>query len=206
MTRNKGAPNQVVTETQAQIQDMFGQSLAVLSQPSPVTFERFERRGGLNQALIFVLVAALVSGVISALFAPLHGLSMIGQFITPLISIPVSFLVFTAAVYFIGNNLFKGTGTYNEVAYSFALFYVPLSILGTLIGIIPVLGWLASFLIGLVMIYFGYLAVQSSLNIRDTISAVVTLVLAGIANLVVGGVIAAIFGTMFAVTRAVTGN
>lgn len=179
--------NRTVTETQAQIQDMFGQSAAVLAQPSPQTFERFERRGGLSQAMIFVMVAAVVSAVIAALFAPFHhDVTMLGQFFSRLIIIPVQFLVFTGAVYFIGNNLFKGTGTFNEVAYTFALFFVPLSIIGTLIGIIPVLGWLAGLVIAVAMAYFGYLAVQSSLNIRDTTSAVVTLILSALAYMAVG--------------------
>lgn len=196
-------------QLQATVTDMFAQSTAVLSQPSPATMERFERRGGLTQAFTYVALAAVVSAVISALFAlmPWHsGLGFFGQFVTNLISIPVSFLVFTGAVYLIGKNLFKGTGTYPEVAYTFALFYVPLSIVSTIIGVIPVLGWLVSFLIGLVMIYFGYMAVQSSMNIRDTAQAVGTLVLSWLASFLVAGVVAGIFGAMFAVGRAVTGN
>lgn len=200
-------PNPTVQATQAQITDMFAQSTAVLSQPSAQTFERFERRGGLNQAMIFVMVAAVVSAVIAAIFAPFHSdVTVIGQLLTRLIGIPAQFLIFTGAVYLIGKNLFKGTGTFNEVAYTFALFYVPLSILGTLLGIIPVLGWLAGFVIMIAMIYFGYLAVQSSMNLRDTTSSVATLVLSGIASMIVSGFIGGIFATMFAVSRAVTGN
>lgn len=109
-------------------------------------------------------------------------------------------------MYLIGRTLFRGTGTYPEVAYSFALFYVPLSIVSTLIGIIPILGWLAMFVIGLAMIYFGFLAVQSSMNLRDQTQAVVTLVLAWIAQMVVAGVIGSVIAGIFVAGRAVTGN
>ncbi|KQQ99382.1 YIP1 family protein [Deinococcus sp. Leaf326] len=178
----------------AQIQDMFAQSTAVLVQPSPQTFERFERRGGLNQALLYVVLAALVSAVIAGFFGIFHsGVNPLTQFFSRLIGIPLQFFAFTGLVYFIGRSLFRGTGTFPEVAYSFALFYVPLSILGTLIGIIPILGWLAGLVIAVAMIYFGYLAAQSSMNLRDPVSSVVTLVLSGLAYFVVGLVLAVVF-------------
>ena len=114
--------------------------------------------------------------------------------------------MFTGAVYLIGRTLFKGTGTYPEVAYTFALFYVPISIVMTLIGIIPILGWLVSLALSLALIYFGFLAVQSSMNLRDQTQAAVTLVLAWIAQAVVGLIVTGIVGGIFAVGRAVTGN
>ncbi|MBB5296863.1 DUF1282 domain-containing protein [Deinococcus metallilatus] len=172
---------------QASLSDMFGQSIAVLSRPSPATFELFERRGGTKQAFIYVLLAALVSAVIGALFAPFHrDVTVIGQFITRLIALPVQFGIFTGLVYLIGRSLFRGTGTYPEVAYTFALFYVPLSIIGTLLGWIPILNVLIPILIAALLIFFGYLAVQSSMNLRDTMSSAVTLILSGVANWVVG--------------------
>lgn len=197
----------VTSGPESNVQDMFAQSVAVLSRPSPSTFERFERRGGLTGALIYVMIAAVVSGVIAALFSFLHSdVTFFGQLFGRLITIPLGFLAFTGGVYLIGRTLFRGTGTYPEVAYSFALFYVPLSIVSTLIGIIPILGWLAMFVIGLAMIYFGFLAVQSSMNLRDQTQAVVTLVLAWIAQMVVAGVIGTVIAGIFLAGRAVTGN
>lgn len=179
------------TRVQANLGDMFRQSLAVLTRPAPATFELFERRGGVGQAFTYVLLAALVSAVIAALFAPFHeGVTFLGQLVTRLLLIPLQFGIFTGAVYLIGRFLFRGTGTYPEVAYTFALFFVPLSILGTLLGIIPILGWLVGVVIAAVMIFFGYLAVQSSMNLRDGVSAAVTLVLSGVAYWVVGAFLA----------------
>ncbi|TDE85864.1 DUF1282 domain-containing protein [Deinococcus sp. S9] len=186
-------PWSMTNPLQANLADMFGQSMAVLTRPSPATFELFERRGGTRQAFVYVLLAALVSAVIAALFAPFHqGVTVIGQFITRLILIPVQFGIFTGLVYLIGRSLFRGTGNYPEVAYTFALFYVPLSIVGTVLGIIPILGWIVGILIAALMIFFGYLAVQSSMNLRDTVSAAVTLVLSGVAYWVVGALLLAL--------------
>lgn len=202
-----GMRGPVQTDARAQVQDMFAQSVAVLSQPSPATFERYERRGNLNAALLYVMVAAVVSAVIAAVFSLFHSdVTFFGQLISRLVIIPVQFLIFTGAVYLIGKNLFRGTGTYAEVAYSFALFFVPLSIVSTVIGIIPILGWLVSFLIGLVMIYFGFLAVQSSMNLRDQGQSIATLVLSWLASFLVTLVIGGFFASIFAAGRAITGN
>lgn len=184
----------VTSGPEVSLQDMFAQSTAVITQPSVATFERYEKRGGIQSAFIYVMVAAVVSALIAALFSFFHSdVTFFGQLFSRLITIPVQFLIFTGAVYLIGGSLFKGTGTYAEVAYTFALFFVPLSIIGTIIGIIPVLGWLVSFVISLVMIYFGYLAVQSSMNLREQVPAIATLVLAGIANFAVGAVLGGLF-------------
>ncbi|QFP76876.1 YIP1 family protein [Deinococcus sp. AJ005] len=193
----------VTSGPEVSLQDMFAQSTAVITQPSVATFERYEKRGGLQSAFIYVMVAAVVSALIAALFSFFHSdVTFFGQLFSRLITIPIQFLIFTGAVYLIGGSLFKGTGTYPEVAYTFALFFVPLTIISTIIGIIPILGWLVSFVIGLVMIYFGYLAVQSSMNLREQVPAIATLVLAGIANFAVG----AVLGGLFVVGRIASGS
>ncbi|UQN05215.1 YIP1 family protein [Deinococcus sp. QL22] len=174
------------TDTVAQ---MLPQSMAVLTRPSPSTFELYEKRGGMMQAAIYVLLAALVSGVIAGVFAPLHDYNIFSQFFSRLVAIPVQFAIFVAAVYLIGKHLFKGTGTLSEVAYTFALFFVPLSIVGTLIGIIPILGWIAGLIISVAMVFFGFLAVQSSMNLRDQTQAAITLVLSGVAYWIVGAIV-----------------
>ncbi|MGY2895117.1 YIP1 family protein [Deinococcus sp. UYEF24] len=185
---------------QATLTDMFPQSVAVLSKPSVATFEQFERRGGTTEAAIYVVVGA----IIAALFGLLKG--GVGGLLAGLLGTLISFGVFTALVYVVGKNLFKGTGTYPEVAYTFALFYVPISVVSSVIGIIPILGALVAFILGLVNIYFGYLAVQSSMNLRDTTSAIVTLVLSYIGSAIIGGIVAAIVLIPFAVARVATGN
>lgn len=171
------------TRIQATVKDMFAQSTAVLARPSPQTFELFERRGGVRQAFVYVALAALVSAVIAALFAPFHGdVTVLGQFFSRLLLIPLQFGIFTGAVYLLGSRLFRGTGRYEEVAYSFSLFYVPLSILGTLLGIIPILGAVVSLLVTLALVAFGFLAVQSGMNLRDPLRAGATLLLAAVVN------------------------
>jgi hypothetical protein len=119
----------------------------------------------------------------------------------------VGFLVFVFAVFYIGRSQ-GGTGSLDEVAYSFALFSAPLTVIGavlSLIGrVVPLLGCLIGLPVGLALlvaqIYLGYLAVQSSMNLTDKTKAIITLVLAGIVSFVVAAIIGGIFvgGAMLA--------
>ncbi len=161
---------------------MVGQSLDVLIRPGVATFERYER-GSVRAAFLYVLVAAVVSAVIAAFFALFQDdVTFFGQLVTRLILIPLGFGVFTGAVYWIGKSLFGGTGKYAEVAYTYALFFVPISVinsvLASLLGV--VLGWLILSLTAVALVYFGWLAVQSSMNIRDRGQAAITLVIAAL--------------------------
>ena len=130
-----------------------------------------------------MLLASLVSALLAAFFAlmPWHPqVTAWSQFIDRLVGIPVQFGIFTGVVYWVARQFFGGTGRYAEVAYTFALFFVPLSLISTLVGWIPVVGWLLSLLISLAQIYFAYIAVQSSMNIREGAQPLLTLVVAAI--------------------------
>jgi len=178
----------------ALLTDMFSQSMVVLSKPSVNTFERFEKRGGMQQALIYVAVGAVIVGLFS-LFGGL--LAFLGGIIGTLLG----FLVFVYVTHAVGQSQ-GGTGTLDEVAYTFSLFWVPLSIVGgllilvvSLLGFLTFgLGFLLLPLVGLVVIalniYFGYLAVQSSMNLYNGGSKVwITLIAAALASWLVSSII-----------------
>jgi hypothetical protein len=185
---------------QVSIQEMVNQSRAIITSPSVATFERYERHGNMTNAAIYVAIAAVISGLVGLISGP-NGL------LSGLIGTMVQFFVFTGLVFFIGKNLANGTGTWDEVAYTFSLFWAPLSVIGSLVGavilllafipIINILAGLAGLVIGLALlvvnIYFGYLAVQSSMNITDQGKAILTLVLAAVGSFIVLLVVGSIF-------------
>jgi hypothetical protein len=185
---------------QVSIQEMVNQSRAIITSPSVATFERYERHGNMTNAAIYVAIAAVISGLVGLINGP-NGL------LSGLIGTMVQFFVFTGLVFFIGKNLANGTGTWDEVAYTFSLFWAPLSVIGSLVGavilllafipIINSLAGLAGLVIGLALlvvnIYFGYLAVQSSMNITDQGKAILTLVLAAVGSFIVLLVVGSIF-------------
>lgn len=170
---------------------MFPQSLAVLTRPTVATFERYERSGGTAQAYLYVLIAALVSGAVAGFFAIFRrDLSTLGQFTARALVIMVGFAVFTGLVYLISRSVYRATGTYSEVAYTFALFYVPLSLVATVLGIVPLLGQLANIVVAILLILLGYVAVQSSTNVRASTPAMITLAVSGILYYVVSRLLA----------------
>jgi hypothetical protein len=169
---------------QASIGDMVSQSKEVLSKRDTATFETFENKGGLREALIYMSIAAAITGV----FGLGDGL---GGFVRGILSALIGFFVFTYLVFLIGKQQ-GGTGTFDQVAYSFALFYAPLTVVFaaitlvliiTLVGIllVPVVGILAI----IANIYFAYLAVQSSMNLTDSGKVWITLILAGLGSFLV---------------------
>ncbi len=186
------------------LSEMVNSSIVVITKPSVATFEMYERRGNLQNALIYVAIGAVISGIFGLIGNGVAGL------ITGIISTIIAFLVFTYAVFFIGKTQ-GGTGTYDEVAYTFSLFNVPLSVigafLGMLAGLVPLLSCIVAPLALVLLvanIYFGYLAVQSSMNLRDTTKAIITLVGAGVVYFIVTLLVGAIIGTILGVGAAIT--
>ncbi|NNJ11612.1 DUF1282 family protein [Chloroflexales bacterium ZM16-3] len=189
---------------QTSIPEMVAQSRDVMSNPSVGTFERYERAGTTTNAAIYVGIASVVAGVLG-LTGGLGGL------LSGVVGALIGFFVFTGMVFYIGKSVAGGTGTWDEVAYTFSLFIAPLTVLGAVIGLIvwlfsfiPVLGFLVallSFPIALLILlaqaYFAYIAVQSSMNIRDQGKAIITLGLSVVGTVIVQMII----GGMFAFLR-----
>ncbi|CAN5670258.1 YIP1 family protein [soil metagenome] len=172
------------------ITEMLAQSQEVLTKPSVATFERFEDRGTLADALIYVAVAAAITGV----FGLTGGL---GGFVGNILATLLGFFAFTFLVYWLGRQR-GGTGTLNQVAYSFALFWAPLSVLFGVLSfvlLITIIGILALPLVAIAAlvanVYFAYLAVQSSLNLQGGGTVWVVLLLAAIGTFAVNMLVAA---------------
>jgi hypothetical protein len=177
---------------QSSLPEMLIQSRDILQNPSIPTFERYEQRGTIANAAIYVGVASLIA----ALLGIVGGFS---GFISGLLLSLVQFFVFTGAVFFLGKKLYNGNGTWDEVAYTFSLFIAPLIVVSAALGfVVALLGWipllgalvgLAGFVVSLVLlvvqVYYAYLAVQSSMNLRDQSQAITVLGLSFLASFVI---------------------
>jgi len=189
------------------INEMLNQSIQVLTKPGVETFERFERHGGQREATIYIMIAAAISAAVALVFGLLNGIvaALLGAVFGFVLAV-VNFYIFVFLVYFIGKQQ-GGTGTQDEVFYTMSLFVAPIQAVTGAVGAIPLLGCLAlpaTFALGIYQIYLGYLGVRSSMNL-DQNKAIITLVLAFIAQLIIGFIIAAIFGVILAAFGVASG-
>jgi hypothetical protein len=165
------------------IPDMVNQSMEVLSKRDVPTFEKFENKGTVREAIVYVGLAAVLSGLLG-----LGG--GIGGFINGVIGTILGFLVFTYLIYYFGKTQ-GGSGSFDQVAYSFSLFWAPLAVVFSAITLV-----LTVTLIGLIFlpfvaiaaiaanVYFAYMAVQSSMNMHESSKIWLTLVVAFVATVV----------------------
>lgn len=187
-------------------QQMINGSIAVLTRPSASTFEEHEQNN-LGWALIYSLIAGLINAVISWIVSLLFpsripGLESdmtAGQpsdifFLIPtaLIGTVVFLLIYWGIVYLLG-RAFGGTGAFGELAYGFALFSAPLTVIGSLVGIIPFVGVVLSSAVSIYGLYMTYLAIQSGMNLPANKALYVVLIL-----LAIGMAIALCFVLFFA--------
>jgi hypothetical protein len=179
------------------LSEMVSSSIVVLTKPSIGTFEQYERRGTMRDALIYMGVAAGLAGIVAFVFGLLGGITtaitaLLAGMLLPLIG----FVVFASVLYFVGKQQ-GGTGTQDEVFYTCALYTAPLLAITGIVGAIPLIGCLfapVSLVLALYQLYLGYLASRSSMNLDQT-KAIISVVVAILAQLIVGGIIAALIVT-----------
>jgi Yip1-like protein len=78
-----------------------------------------------------------------------------------IITVPIGFII-GQAIIFVFAKLFRGQGTFMHQAYAFMLYAVPINGLIAVLGIIPVLGGLAAFALGIYGIVLAVLSVSAS--------------------------------------------
>ena len=190
------------------INEMISQSMTVLTKPSVQSFEQFERRGGQREALIYVGVAAAVGAVLSAIFGLIGGgvTGAIGGLIGGLVLPLISFFVSAWLIYTVGKSQ-GGTGTQDEVFYTVALYLAPILAINGVIGsnvLFACLAFPVSLALGLYGIYLGYLAIRASMNL-DQNKAIITMVLAFVAQVVIGLIVTSVLGAIGLGAAAATG-
>ena len=169
--------------------EMVNQSVSVVSKPSVSTFELYEKRGTMRDAALLIAASSAIAGLLSFRTGA-------GGMIAAVIVALVGFFAFTYLVHFIAKQQ-GGTGTLDEVAYSFALFWAPLAVVGATATML--LGWALGTVISLAQlaasVYFAYLAIQSSMNFTDSSKIWTTLAGAVIGYMVIFFILTALVVT-----------
>jgi hypothetical protein len=179
-------------------QTMLNGSMAVIRQPSVSTFEEHEKND-LQAATIYIAIAAAINGVLAALSAAIQrtpGVSLIGALIGGILFSLIGFYIYMGIVYLLG-RAFGGTGNFGELTYDISLFSAPLSVVGSLLNLIPFLGPIAAFVLGLYEIYLTYLGIQSGLNLPKN-KAILVMVIMFVILIAIVACIAVFFAAIIA--------
>jgi len=161
------------------------------------TFEEIEHdQSATTQAAMVVLAVALLGALGGLIGALIGNQNILMAVIAPIINAFVGWIVWSAAVYFVGTSLFGGRADMGEMLRVVGFAYAP-----GVLGIIPCIGWL----VGLVWTLAAMvIAIRQGLDI-DTGKAIITGVIGFIVVLVINLVIGMVFGVGTAALGALTG-
>jgi hypothetical protein len=143
----------------------FWQSL--IRGPEPALAKE-KGKGGLVDALVMVLIVAVISAIfavlglmVSTAVNPTAALGVVGipMFFVGSLVMGAVFFFILSAVFYVISMVLGGKGSFSDQTYLFSLVYT-LSIISSVIGIIPILGAIASLVIGLFMLYLYALALK----------------------------------------------
>lgn len=134
------------------------------------TFKKEKKKVNLGEGALHMAIAGLITGFITGLYQMVIGSAITSQlfpmasgfvgvaaFLATLILTPIWFVIswlIVSGILYIFALLFGGKGNYTTQSYLYAIYNAPLSIITTILALIPFVG---PFLVFIVMLYGLYL-------------------------------------------------
>jgi hypothetical protein len=155
------------------LQRMVSESFDVLVHPQPRIFRSYGARGSDGDALTYVALAAFITTLLDfVVFRSGSALTLAWSVIDKLFA----FYIFAGVISFIGQQR-GGLGNFTEIAYTFALFYVPIDILSWLIARLALLTplgpvllpwlWLIQIVAFVAQAYYAHIAIRGVMGLRQ---------------------------------------
>lgn len=169
-------------------------------------FEEVEHDPTYNQdALGVVILVAAIGALGSFLGALISGAGVVAAIVGLIIGLLLAILgyyLWVFVAHWIGTQFFKGTGDRGEVQRALGFAYAPQAL--NVLGFIPCVGGIIAIVAWIWSIAAAFVAIRQSLDQDDT-QAALTVVISGIAIMIVVGVISAIFAALGFGVAAMTG-
>ena len=170
----------------------FGDRVVGAMKLSPATFQEVENDPtAMGQAVGVIVLAAVSSGIGTIWFTGISGIVM------GVLRALVAYLIWTTIVWLIGTKVMPEPATKADFPETFRVVGFAaapglLSVL-TIIGIIPILGWLLAALIGLLILIWTIaamvVAVRVVLDYSSTGKAAIVVVIGAIAYIVISAIL-----------------
>jgi len=195
------------------IRQLPSQYIRVLTKPSAATFAEEMGKAAWNIVWVQLILLAVITAVFGFLasligsgFMPattsstlpmnpafLQGIRA-GSSFGELIGVPLGFFIGVGILYLIA-KAFRGEGTFLAQGYTYLLFEVPLGILASVLSLIPILGGLVAFAVGIyaiVLQIFSIMAVHRLSGGKATLVVFLPLIVVFVLACVVAAIVIAI--------------
>jgi hypothetical protein len=200
------------------IRQLPNQYKRVLTKPSAQTFAEEMGKASWDitwiQLLIYAIIVAILgylrtlimpasynyTGSASALPPSTYQAITAGTSFGLIILIPLFFFIGVGIVYAIA-KAFHGTGTFLQQGYTTLLYSVPIGILSSLIGLIPIVGWLVGIAVGIYAIVLNVFAIMAVHRLSGGKATAVVLIPAAVALLFACAVFAFVIVAVMASLR-----
>ncbi len=195
------------------VQAFVRNAQVVLTRPATASFDVAEPYANWNVILVTLAIAAVARGALGAISGAYTSAALfafgrttavsyhpIATFFGDAIGTFIGFFVGAGILYLIA-RAFSGTGNFLNHSHALALIIVPVTIADAVFGLVPILGGLASFALGIYAIYLAVLAIASAhrLPVNRAVWVVLIPVFAGVVLALCAVVVAGAF--LFAATR-----
>jgi hypothetical protein len=202
------------------ISQLPNQYIKVLTKPSAFTFASEMGKANWDIVWVQLIASAIITGFLGYIrtFIPgtlftynysssesalsssvLQTMALTSASLASLIIIPVSFFIGQGIVYLLA-KAFGGTGTFLRQGYTYLLISVPLGIISSALGLIPFLGGVAAFglgIYGIILQIFSLMAVHRLSGGKATAVVLIPIAILIVLAIIVGIIVAfVIFSTI----------
>jgi hypothetical protein len=174
------APPQAMPRPLGQaIRELPRQYLKVLTKPSAQTFAEEQGKadwGIIWVQLLFIGLIGTIIGIISAVLhlvattmltngnaalSTVYSLTTSSPSVASLVSVIAGFFIVVGIQYLLA-KAFKGNGDFKQQGYSYLLFYVPLMLVSDVLGLVPILGLVVGFALGIYQIVLNVFSIMAA--------------------------------------------